>query len=231
VSAEDASRPWWERSAWPRAYTEMVTATMEAGDRATEAWLDAVDDATRQEFLDEEAAVPFDVYGVWMQAARDTFEHATEAVEGEDVPVERFRDTWLTAANRAFKRAMSTSAFADATGRSTDATLAWRQEWDEAMTDALHAAGLPTDDDVREVGERLVEVERRQHGVEERLDDAIAALDDVAATLAEHAARDDAADEEAAGEASDVGGGDEASSGEAGDEAGESDESGATEEG
>jgi hypothetical protein len=45
-----------------------------------------------------------------------------------------------------------------------------QQDASEATQDAISQAGFPTRDDVEEVGERLVELERRQHAVEGKLD-------------------------------------------------------------
>jgi BMFP domain-containing protein YqiC len=53
-----------------------------------------------------------------------------------------------------------------------------RQEFDEATQDAIAEMGFSTRDDVAEVGERLVELERRQHDVEQKLDRVLDALDD-----------------------------------------------------
>ena len=169
---------WVERvSSLNDLYAETVAETMDAQGRVVEAWLDSLEDATSQERADESVEALFDVYGVWMQAARDSVEELTDAMEGEDVPVERFRDIWLTAANRAFKEVMWTSAFADAVGESTDDVLEFRRRLDEVTEATLHELGLPTEGDVAEVGERLVELERRQHALEERIEDALDAVE------------------------------------------------------
>ena len=45
-----------------------------------------------------------------------------------------------------------------------------RQEADDVSQETIARLGFPTQDDVEEVGERLVELERRQHAVEEKVD-------------------------------------------------------------
>lgn len=158
-------------------YLETAEQTMAAQARMVDAWLDTVDEFASRERLEEDAEAIYDAYDVWMQAAEDTVEQISDVLEGEEVPVERFRDTWLNAANRSFKNAMRTSMFAQVTGRSIDEVMDMRRLTNEFTETALHDMGLPTDGDIEEVGERLVELERRQHGVEERLDRILESLD------------------------------------------------------
>lgn len=178
-SGEDPMSSWWSSVADAnRRYAAMADETMSAQTRFLDAWLGTVEDATEQDRLDEGASAVAAAYEVWMEAADDTVEQVTDLLDGEDVPVERFRDTWLNAANRAFKETMETTAFAHATGQATGDVLELRQQYDEFATDALHELGLPAEQDVEEVGERLVELERRQHAVEQRLDRILDALDE-----------------------------------------------------
>ena len=86
------------------------------------------------------------------------------------VDPEEFRDIWFNAANTAFKESMSTTAFAAATGQNVEDVLDLQQQMNEATEQTLHGMGFATTGDVREVGERLVEIERRQHAIEEKLD-------------------------------------------------------------
>ncbi len=109
-------------------------------------------------------------YEVWMDAAEQMAGQSAAMAEGEDVAPEEFRDIWLQSANEAFKEVLSTEAFAAANGQLVESMMEMRQDVDEAAQDALSQAGLATRDDVEEVGERLVELERRQHAVEEKLD-------------------------------------------------------------
>lgn len=179
MSRSSPASMWFEQVAsMNQQYAEAIERTADAQSRFVDAWLDSVDDATRQHRVDEGVEAAANAYDVWMQAAQDTLEQTVDAMEGEDVDPEQFRDTWLNAANRAFKEAMETSAFAFATGQSVDDALEFRQFVDEMTEDALHEWGLPTEGDVEEVGERLVELERRQHRVEQRLDDVLDALEE-----------------------------------------------------
>jgi len=65
---------------------------------------------------------------------------------------------------------MSTSAFAAANGQLVEAMMEMQQEVDEVTQDTISRMGMPTRDDIDEVGERLIELERRQHDVEQKLD-------------------------------------------------------------
>ncbi len=170
---------WWETAtAANRQYAESVGRTMTAGNRFADAWMDLVDATTDQSYLDETAEAAVESQEIWLRAAEDTANRAADAVEGEEIEPERFRDIWLNAANRAFKNAMETTAFAALTGESVDEALAVRREYDEVREDLLHEWGLATAGDVREVGERLVELERRQQAVEERLDRVLDAVEE-----------------------------------------------------
>jgi hypothetical protein len=123
-----------------------------------------------EEHLDDGMQGSLRAYEAWMEAAETSFERMGDAIEGEDVDPEEFRDVWLRAANEGFKETMSTTAFAAATGQGVEEVLDVRQQIDDASEETLHALGFATVGDVREVGERLVETERRLHAVEEKLD-------------------------------------------------------------
>jgi hypothetical protein len=104
------------------------------------------------------------------------FERTTDAAQGEDVEPSEMRDIWLQSANEAFKEVMGTSAFAAANGQLVEAMMDMQEEADEVTQDTIQQLGLPTRDDVMEVGERLVELERRQHAVEQKLDEILEEL-------------------------------------------------------
>lgn len=117
-------------------------------------------------------------YEVWMDAADQLFERTADAAEGEDVEPEEFRDIWLRSANEAFSEVMSTSAFAQANGQLVEQIMEMQQEVDEVSQDSLAQLGMATRDDVEEVGERLLELERRQHAVERKLDRVLDELEE-----------------------------------------------------
>jgi methyl-accepting chemotaxis protein len=144
-----------------------------------ESWADAVEGSTPEEDVVADGIEGYNrAYEVWMDAAEQLIERTSDAAEGEDVDPAEFRDVWLQSANQAFKEVMSTSAFAAANGQVVETMLAARQEFDEATQDAIAEMGFSTRDDVAEVGERLVELERRQHDVEQKLDRVLDALED-----------------------------------------------------
>jgi len=118
-----------------------------------------------------------DAYEVWMNAAEEMSGRTTAAAEGEDVDMTEFRDIWLQSANEAFKEVMGTSAFAAANGQLVNAMMEMREEVDSMGEDTLEQLGMPTQSDIDEVGERIIELERRQHSVEKKLDRIIEALE------------------------------------------------------
>jgi aminoglycoside phosphotransferase family enzyme len=113
-----------------------------------------------------------------MGAAEELVERSADAAGGEDVDPSEFRDIWLRSANEAFKEVMTTSAFAAANGQLVERMLEMRQDADDVSQETIAQMGFPTQDDVDEVGQRLVELERRQHAVEEKLDRVIDVLED-----------------------------------------------------
>ncbi|MFC7133076.1 MULTISPECIES: poly(R)-hydroxyalkanoic acid synthase subunit PhaE [Salinibaculum] len=161
------------------AVAESVEQNMEAQAAFMESWSDAFDSSVPEEDVIAEGMEGYNsAYEVWMDAASQMFEKTTDAAEGEDVDATEFRDIWLQSANEAFKEVMSTSAFASANGQLVEAMMEMQQEVDEVTQDTLAQMGMPTRDDVEEVGERIVELERRQHAVEEKLDRILDALEE-----------------------------------------------------
>jgi len=99
---------------------------------------------------------------------------------GRDVDIEEFRDIWLNTANEAFKEVMSTTAFAKMTGETVGDVLELQEQADEAAQETLNSLGFATEGDVVEIGDRLVELERRQHAVEQKLDRVLEHVEDKA---------------------------------------------------
>jgi hypothetical protein len=159
------------------AVADSVEQNMKAQAAFMESWAEAVEGSMPEE---DELAEGFEgynrAYEVWMDAAGKMFERSTDAAQGEEVDASEIRDIWLQSANEAFKEVMSTSAFASANGQLVEAMLDLQDEADEVTQDTISQMGLPTRDDVMEVGERLVELERRQHRVEEKLDQILEEL-------------------------------------------------------
>ncbi len=160
------------------SYMEAVEENVDAQAALFEQWTTAMEEAMDEEQLQEGYEGMMSAYEVWMDAAEDSFDRMSEMTAGEDVDPTEFRDIWLSAANNAFKEVLSTTAFAAATGETTDVALDLRQEFDDAAMDTLEMYGFATREDVLEIGERLVEVERRQHAVETKLDRILEHLDE-----------------------------------------------------
>lgn len=160
-----------------QTFVDALERNVEAQAAFVESWLDAVEDSTTEAMLTDGVDGYARAYDAWMHAAQDQFERVSDAIEGEEVTIEEFRDVWLNTANRAFKEVMSTNAFAATTGETVGDALQLRRQVDEATEETLHGLGLPTTGDVSEVGERLVELERRQHDVETKLDRLLDAVE------------------------------------------------------
>ncbi|WP_435349444.1 poly(R)-hydroxyalkanoic acid synthase subunit [Haloarchaeobius sp. HRN-SO-5] len=146
-------------------FVEQWSQTVESGDGAAVNVEDSVQGYRR-------------AYEAWMDAADQMVERANDSMQGEDVEFEEFRDIWLNTANKAFKEAMSTTAFAAWTGSSVGQMLEMQQQADEAAEETLHTLGFATEGDAAEIGDRLVELERRQHAVEQKLDRVIEHLEE-----------------------------------------------------
>ena len=160
------------------AVADSMGQNMEAQAAFVESWADAVEDSMPEE---DELAEGFEgyneAYEEWIDAAEQMVERSTDAAQGEDVDPSEFRDIWLKSANEAFKHVMSTSAFAAANGQLVESMMEMQQQTEELSQDAIAQMGFPTQENIDEVAERLLEVERRQHAVEEKLDELIEKLD------------------------------------------------------
>ena len=156
-------------------FLDAFEANVEAQSEFVETWAETIEAGTESDRVGDGARGYARAYEVWMDAAETVAE--TAATEGTDVSTEDVRDVWLNAANQAFKEVMSTSAFAAATGQTVEDALELQQTADENAQETLHALGLATERDVREVGDRLVELERRQHDVEAKLDRVLEAVE------------------------------------------------------
>ena len=160
------------------AVAQSMEQNMEASAAFMESWADAMEDSMPDdEALSSSVEGYGDAYEVWMNAAEEMSSRTTAAAEGEDVDMTEFRDIWLQSANEAFKEVMGTSAFAAANGQLVNAMMEMREEVDAMGEDTLEQLGMPTQSDIDEVGERIIELERRQHSVEKKLDRILEALE------------------------------------------------------
>ena len=163
---------------WAAMMTDMNDAVaksfeqnMEAQAAFMESWMGAVEDSTPDSTTVEEGMASYGrAYEVWVEAAEQMSSRIADAAEGEDVNMTEFRDIWLQSANEAFSEVMGTTAFAAGTGELVGDMLELQQEVDEMSQDTLESLGFATRDDVDEVAERLIELERRQHEVSQKLD-------------------------------------------------------------
>lgn len=161
------------------AVADSIEQNMEAQATFVESWVEAFDDNVPEDDVVEEGLEGYSrAYEVWMDATEEMLERTTDVLEGGDIEPTEFRDIWLSSANEAFSEVMSTTAFAQANGQLVENLLDIQQDVNEMTEDSLAQMGLPTQGDIEEVGERLVELERRQHSLEKKLDRVIDALED-----------------------------------------------------
>ena len=161
------------------AVSESVEQNMKAQAAFVESWADAVEDSVPEEDNVAEGIQGYNqAYEEWMSAAEQMLERTGDAAQGEEVDPTEFRDIWLQSANEAFKHVMGTSAFAAANGQLVETMMEMRQQADDMAQDSIAQMGFSTREDVEEVGERLVELERRQHEVEQKLDEILDNLEE-----------------------------------------------------
>jgi hypothetical protein len=160
------------------AVADSMEQNMEAQAAFVQSWADAVEDSIPKEDEMAEGLQGYNrAYEEWVDAAEQMVERSTAAAQGDDVDPAEFRDIWLKSANDAFKQVMGTSAFAAANGQLVESMMEMQQEAEELSQDAIAQMGFPTKENMDEVAERLVELERRQHAVEEKLDRIIDQLE------------------------------------------------------
>lgn len=162
---------------WNEQFIDSIEENMEAQARFVESWAETVEATTDDEELSEGVQGYARAYEAWMDASERMVERMNDQLEGEDVEMEEFRDIWLDTANDAFKEVMSTTAFARMTGETVGDMLEYRQDAEEAAESTLSTLGFATESGVTEIGDRLVELERRQHAVEEKLDRVLEELE------------------------------------------------------
>jgi len=171
IDPESAGEQW---TGFMERMSEQLVEAMETNARAqsafVESWFDSVESMGDEEYVEESLESYGQAYSVWMDAANEAMEKTADVASGEEVSPEEFRDVWFDAANEAFKEVMSTEAFAALTGQAVEDALELRQAADETVQETLHGLGFATERDVREIGERLVELERREKEVERRLE-------------------------------------------------------------
>ncbi|MCU4752901.1 poly(R)-hydroxyalkanoic acid synthase subunit [Halobacteria archaeon AArc-curdl1] len=163
---------------WNEQFMDALETNMEAQAQFVESWSEAVEGTIEEDDLSEGVQGYSRAYEAWMDASDQMVERMNDVVEGEDVDLEEFRDIWLNTSNEAFKEVMTTTAFARLTGETVGDVLEAQQQADEAAETTLRTLGFATESDVVEVGDRLVELERRQHAVEQKLDRVLEHLEE-----------------------------------------------------
>jgi len=161
-----------------QSFAEAFEQNMRMQTEFLDSWRNSLDESNLDESTVDGMAGVSRAYEVWMEAADTQQELISESLRGQEVDLEAFRDLYLDAANEAFKEVMGTSAFAAATGQTVGELLAASEQADRMSQQTLQSVGFATEADITEVGERLVELERRQHTLEGKLDTVIGLLED-----------------------------------------------------
>lgn len=155
-----------------------LEGSLEAQSQFVDAWRRTLEDATDDGQLDDAAAGIASAYEVWLDAAERMAERSVQVAEGEPFDATEFRDIWLRAANQSFQEVMTTAAFAQATGEGVSTALDLQRQAEETVEDTVEAMGFASVGHIEEVGARLVELERRQHAVEQQLEAILEAVED-----------------------------------------------------
>lgn len=160
------------------AFADSIERNVEAQTALVTAMTDSFIDSIPEE---EEFADGVEGYAkaseVWVEATEQLFEEMTDTVEGGGVNPEAIRDILVQASNEALSEVMSSSAFATMDGNAVEQITERQRELQEMTEDSLAQAGMATQSDVSEVAKRLVELERRQHAVERKVDRILEAVE------------------------------------------------------
>lgn len=160
------------------SFVQAVQQNVDAQTEFVKTWFDAIEESwdTTPDAVEDDMEGYARAYKTWMAAAEEQLDRTQDLLDGEAVSPDEFRDLWLKTANEAFKEVMGTSAFAAATADAVGDVVELQQQVDEAAEETLHTLGFATSGDIEEVGERLVELERRQHDIEQKLDEILDAV-------------------------------------------------------
>ncbi len=161
-----------------QSFAEAFEQNMRMQTEFLDSWRESLDESSLDEQTVDGMAGVSRAYEVWMEAADAQQELITDSLRGEDIELETFRDLYVNAANEAFKEVMGTTAFAAATGQTVGEMLEASEQLEAMNRETLQSVGFATEADITEVGERLVELERRQHTLETKLDQVIEMLED-----------------------------------------------------
>ncbi|MFA5860137.1 MAG: poly(R)-hydroxyalkanoic acid synthase subunit PhaE [Candidatus Thermoplasmatota archaeon] len=111
-------------------------------------------------------------FRIWTQTIDQASQMTAErASMGEGPPVEDLVNLWTNAYADAIKPVLGSPLYAAAQGETVDAALDARKRLQEQAEHSLRAVGISTRSDLLEVGQRLIELERRQQRVETLLRD------------------------------------------------------------
>lgn len=157
-------------------YMDTMFETFEKGmkmqQNMAENWTEAMNESFRSTDPEQFSDLPDGIresWETWMNFFENSMEMAQEDEEDQPDP-QKFISMWLRTANQASKDILSTKAFSALTGLYLNKILSMKQKSDKVNERMIHNMGLPTVSDLEEVGERLLELERRQQKVEEKLD-------------------------------------------------------------
>ena len=109
-------------------------------------------------------------YDIWEETLLNALVHLDDAITEDGIDLRQLQMIWLHAMDDAFSEVMRRPAFAAETNDTLEAVLTEQRQLNHLRRDFLHASNLPTDRDIEEAGERLLNLEARQKKIEEKLD-------------------------------------------------------------
>ncbi|SEP08486.1 hypothetical protein SAMN04487948_11383 [Halogranum amylolyticum] len=109
-------------------------------------------------------------YNIWEETLLNTLVHLDDAIREDGIDLRQLQMIWFHAMDDAFSEVMSRPMFVAEMNDTLEDVLTEQQQLNELRRDFLHASNLPTDRDLEEVGERLLNLEARQKKIEEKLD-------------------------------------------------------------
>ncbi len=110
-------------------------------------------------------APPFgNVGATWMRIMQEASERTREAMsDGRGITPDLYTDLWTRGASEFAKEVLEDPAFARMAGQTAEGAATARHRMREEGANRARDMGLAAHDDVVEIGERLIELERRIH--------------------------------------------------------------------
>lgn len=173
-------QPTTQAERWREASQALVRSQLALSGALVDAWATVTtaarpDETTTNSLVNAYARA----YREWVAATeRAATRFASGAVETPLDASQVLAEATMDAVDNTYAEFATTDAFAEAAGGGLDAALSAVRWRDAGTKSLLRAAGLPTGDDVAEVGARLLEIQRQQRALADAVDRLAAAQGD-----------------------------------------------------